>query len=97
MALWPGGRSGNEHRHILGLSWDEIHGIMERAEGQRESIEATAMDMWDPYVASVREYLREGSQRSSTTNFISPNVWTMLWTKYGVRKTALCKRPAMTD
>jgi len=108
----------------LGLSWDEIHGIMERAvarglerrqaealpqlgvdekafrkghkyftlvndlersrvlyvaedrtqasldgfwqtltEGQRESIEAIAMDMWDPYVASVREHLREGSQK----------------------------------
>jgi transposase len=102
----------------LGLSWDEIHGIMERAvkrglqrrqadpdrhlgvdekafrkghkyltvvndltrgrvlyvaedrkqesldgfwatltEGQRNGIAAVAMDMWDPYVASVREHL----------------------------------------
>ncbi len=32
-------------------------------EGQRESIEAIAMDMWDPYVASVREHLREGRQK----------------------------------
>src|SRR3989454_1159214 len=108
----------------LGLSWDEIHGIMERAverglerrqaeplpqlgvdekafrkghkyftlvndlersrvlyvaedrtqasldgfwetltEGQRESIEAIAMDMWDPYVASVSEHLQEGSKK----------------------------------
>ncbi len=108
----------------LGLSWDEIHGIMERAverglerrqveplpelgvdgkafrkghkyftlvndlkrsrvlyvaedrtqasvdgfwealtEAQRESIEAIAMDMGDPYVASVSEHLREGQQK----------------------------------
>src|SRR5207253_7865045 len=108
----------------LGLSWDEIHGIMERAverglerrqaeplpqlgvdekafrkghkyftlvndlersrvlyvaedrtqasldgfwetltEGQRESIEAIAMDMWDPYVASVSEHLQDGSKK----------------------------------
>ncbi len=108
----------------LGLSWDEIHGIMERAverglarrqaeplpqlgvdekafrkghkyftlvndlarsrvlyvaedrsqasldgfwetltEEQRESIEAVAMDMWDPYVASVSEHLRNGKQK----------------------------------
>jgi transposase len=108
----------------LGLSWDEIHGIMERAvdrglerrqaepwpqlgvdekafrkghkyftlvndlersrvlyvaedrtqasldgfwetltEEQRESIEAVAMDMWDPYVASVSEHLTEGSKK----------------------------------
>ena len=31
-------------------------------EGQRESIEAIAMDMWGPYVASVCEHVREGSQ-----------------------------------
>ena len=108
----------------LGLSWDEIHGIMERAvergmerrqaeplpelgvdekafrkghkyftlvndlersrvlyvaedrtqasldgfwetltEEQRESIEAVAMDMWDPYVASVSEHLRDGKRK----------------------------------
>ena len=108
----------------LGLSWDEIHGIMERAvkrglerrqaepiakigidekafrkgrryltlvndlEGSRvlyvgedrrrssldgfwesltaeqlSSIEAVAMDMWDPYVASVREHLPEADRK----------------------------------
>jgi transposase len=108
----------------LGLSWDEIHGIMERAverglarrqagplaqlgvdekafrkghkyftlvndlersrvlyvaedrtqasldgfwptltQEQRESIEAVAMDMWDPYVASVSEHLRDGKRK----------------------------------
>ena len=108
----------------LGLSWDEIHGIMERAverglkrreaepirrlgvdekafrkghkyftlvndldrprvlyvaedrkqssldgfwatltEGQKEGIEAVAMDMWDPYVASVREHLMDGETK----------------------------------
>lgn len=108
----------------LGLSWDEIHGIMERAverglarrqaeeipqlgvdekafrkghkyltlvndlrrnrvlyvaEGrqqssldgfwatltgeQRDSIQAVAMDMWDPYVESVREHLKEADQK----------------------------------
>jgi transposase len=108
----------------LGLSWDEIHGIMERAvkrglarrqaepirrlgidekafrkghkyftlvndlersrvlyvaedrkqesldgfwetltEAQREGIEAVAMDMWDPYVASVREHVAEADQK----------------------------------
>ncbi len=108
----------------LGLSWDEIHGIMERAverglnrreaeplrrlgvdekafrkghkyftlvndldrprvlfvaedrkkssldgfwetltEAQKEGIEAVAMDMWDPYVASVREHLVDGETK----------------------------------
>jgi transposase len=108
----------------LGLSWDEIHGIMERAverglerwqaeplprlgvdekafrkghkyftlvndlersrvlyvgedrtqasldgfwgtltERQRTSIEAVAMDMWDPYVTSVREHVPEGDKK----------------------------------
>src|SRR5437867_2261371 len=108
----------------LGLSWDEIHGIMERAvkrglqrrqadlvrhlgvdekafrkghkymtvvndltrgrvlyvaedrkqesldgfwstltEGQREGIEAVAMDMWDPYVESVREHVIDADQK----------------------------------
>ena len=32
-------------------------------EEQRESIEAVAMDMWDPYVASVSEHLRDGKQK----------------------------------
>ena len=108
----------------LGLSWDEIHGIMERAvkrglrrrqaepisrlgvdekafrkgqkyftlvndltrgrvlyvaedrkresldgfwgtlnQTQREGIEAVAMDMWDPYVASVREHVAEADDK----------------------------------
>ena len=108
----------------LGLSWDEIHGIMERAvkrgmarrqaepirhlgvdekafgkghkyltvindlvrgrvlyvaedrkqesldgfwgtltEGQREGIQAVAMDMWDPYVESVRAHVAEADQK----------------------------------
>jgi len=108
----------------LGLSWDEIHGIMERAverglnrreaepirrlgvdekafrkghkyftlvndldrprvlyvaedrkkssldgfwetltEAQKEGIEAVAMDMWDPYIASVREHLADGETK----------------------------------
>jgi len=108
----------------LGLSWDEIHGIMERAverglnrreaepirrlgvdekafrkghkyftlvndldrprvlyvaedrkkssldgfwetltEAQKEGIEAVAMDMWDPYIASVREHLVDGETK----------------------------------
>lgn len=38
-------------------------------EGQCESIEAIAMDMWDPYVASVREHLREGSQKTVYDKF----------------------------
>ena len=32
-------------------------------EEQRESIEAVAMDMWDPYVASVSEHLRDGKRK----------------------------------
>jgi transposase len=108
----------------LHLSWDEVHGIMERAverglarrqaeeiprlgvdekafrkghkyltlvndlrrnrvlyvaegreqssldgfwgtitEAQRDSIEAAAMDMWDPYVDSVREHVREADKK----------------------------------
>ena len=108
----------------LGLSWDEIHGIMERAvkrglerrqaepirhlgvdekafrkghkymtvvndlerghvlyvaadrkrasldgfwgtltEGQRNGIEAVAMDMWDPYVTSVREHVADADRK----------------------------------
>jgi transposase len=109
---------------LLSLSWDEVHGILERAvrrglqrrqaepvprlgvdeqsfrkrhryltvvndldrgrvpyvaegrrqaslegfwetltAGQRASIEAVAMDMWDPYVASTRAHLREAEQK----------------------------------
>jgi transposase len=108
----------------LGLSWDEIHGVMERAvkrglkrrqaepiprlgvdekafrkghkymtvvndlthrrvlyvaedrkqesldgfwktltEEQRKGIEAVAMDMWDPYVASVREHVADSDEK----------------------------------
>lgn len=108
----------------LGLSWDEIHGILERAverglkrraaeplprlgvdekafrkghkyftlvndlersrvlyvgedrtqasldgfwgtltEAQRDSIQAIAIDMWDPYVASIREHVRDGGKK----------------------------------
>src|SRR5271169_2202886 len=108
----------------LGLSWDEVHGIMDRAvkrglarrqaepvphlgvdekafrkghkymtvvndlergrvlyvaedrkqesldgfwetltEGQRNGIEAVAMDMWDPYVESVREHLADADKK----------------------------------
>jgi transposase len=121
---WLGAASQKAVGEQLGLSWDEIHGIMERAverglerrqaeplpqlgvdekafrkghkyftlvndlersrvlyvaedrtqasldgfwetltERQRESIEAVAMDMWDPYVASVSEHLREGNKK----------------------------------
>jgi transposase len=30
---------------------------------QRESIQAVALDMWDPYVASVREYLADAENK----------------------------------
>jgi transposase len=121
---WLGAASQKAVGERLGLSWDEIHGIMERAverglqrrqaeplpelgvdekafrkghkyftlvndlersrvlyiaedrtqgsldgfwetltEAQRDSIVAIAMDMWDPYVASVSEHLREGSKK----------------------------------
>src|ERR1700690_1861061 len=32
-------------------------------EGQREGIEAVAMDMWDPYVNSVREHVADADQK----------------------------------
>ena len=32
---------------------------------QRASIEAVAMDMWDPYVTSVREHVQEGDQTTA--------------------------------
>lgn len=121
---WLGAASQKAVGEQLGLSWDEIHGIMERAverglarrqaealphlgvdekafrkghkyftlvndlersrvlyvgedrtqasldgfwktltDEQRDSVEAVAMDMWDPYVASVNEHLREGSKK----------------------------------
>jgi transposase len=121
---WLGVASQKAVGEQLGLSWDEIHGIMERAvergmarrraellpqlgvdekafrkghkyftlvndlersrvlyvaedrtpasldgfwetltEAQRDRIEAIAMDMWDPDVASVSEHLREGQQK----------------------------------
>lgn len=121
---WLGSASQKAVGEQLRLSWDEIHGIMERAverglqrrqaeslprlgvdekafrkghkyftlvndlersrvlyvgedrtqasldgfwgtltEAQRDSIEAVAMDMWDPYVASVREHVKQGNQK----------------------------------
>src|SRR5246127_1323486 len=121
---WLGAASQKAVGEQLELSWDEIHGIMERAverglqrrqaeplpelgvdekafrkghkyftlvndlersrvlyvaedrtqasldgfwetltEAQRDSIAAIAMDMWDPYVASVSEHLREGNKK----------------------------------
>ena len=32
-------------------------------EGQREGIEAVSMDMWDPYVASVREHVADADRK----------------------------------
>ncbi len=127
---WLGAASQKAVGERLGLSWDEIHGIMERAverglqrrqadplrelgvdekafrkghkyfilvndlersrvlyvaedrtqasldgfwetstEAQRDSIVAIAMDMWDPYVASVSEHLREGSKKIGYDKF----------------------------
>jgi transposase len=121
---WLGAASQKAVGERLRLSWDEIHGIMERAverglkrrqaeplpalgvdekafrkghkyftlvndlkrsrvlyvaedrtqasldgfwetltPAQRDSIQAVAMDMWDPYVRSVSEHLREGQQK----------------------------------
>src|SRR5262249_37785009 len=121
---WLGSASQKAVGEQLGLSWDEIHGIMERAverglkrreaeplpqlgvdekafrqghkdftlvndlersrvlyvgedrtqasldgfwgtltEAQRDSIEAIAMDMWDPYLASVGEHVRDGRKK----------------------------------
>jgi transposase len=121
---WLGAASQKAVGQRLRLSWDEIHGIMERAverglkrrqaepllrlgvdekafrkghkyftlvndlqrsrvlyvaedrtqasldgfwetltPAQRDSIQAVAMDMWDPYVRSVSEHLAEGQQK----------------------------------
>lgn len=32
-------------------------------EEQKQNIEAVAMDMWDPYIASLREHLPEADQK----------------------------------
>jgi len=45
------------------------------------------MDMWDPYVASVRAICRKRMARSFSTSFMWPSIWVMLWTRYGGRKT----------
>ena len=39
------------------------------------AVEAVAMDMWNPYIASVREHLRKPTARSSSTSFTSPSIW----------------------
>ncbi len=57
-----------ERSRVLYVAEDRTQASLDRfwptlTEGQRESIEAIAMDMWDPYVASVREHVREGSQK----------------------------------
>ncbi len=71
---------------LLKLSWDEIHGIMERAvqrglERRKaevipqigidekafrkglEGIESVAMDMWDPYINSVKAHVLEADDK----------------------------------
>jgi transposase len=121
---WLKAASQKAVAELLGLSWDEIHGIMQRAvrrglqrreaeaiarlgvdekafrkgqkyltivndltrrrvlyvaedrkqesldgfwgtltQAQREGIEAVAMDMWDPYIASVRAHVEEADRK----------------------------------
>jgi len=56
---------------------------------QISGIEAVAMDMWDPYVASVRAHLPEAEGKIVFDKFHVPSIWGMLWTRYGGRKTEL--------
>jgi len=145
---WLKAASQKAVAEMLGLSWDEIHGIMERAvkrglerrkaepvseigvdekafersklcnlvndlmrkraiRGRRPQAEqpgrlletltrsrsaassAVAMDMWDPYVASVRAHLPEADGKIVFDKFHVPSIWVMLWTRYGGRKTKL--------
>ncbi len=142
----------------LDLSWDEIHGIMERAverglerrkaesvpllgvdekafrkghkyftlvndlvrsrvlyvaedrtqksldgfwetlsQEQRTSIEAMAMDMWDPYIASVHEHLLEAGKKIVFDKFhIAKHLWARRWIKCGGARTKPYERRATT-
>jgi len=45
------------------------------------------MDMWDPYVASVRAHLPEADGKIVFGQVsCGPAFWVMLWTRYGGRK-----------
>jgi len=72
---------GREQTSLDGF-WESI------TEEQKADIAAVAMDMWDPYVASVREHLAEGEQKIvSSTSFTSPNIWGRRWIEYVARNT----------
>ena len=140
---------------LLALSWDEIHGILERAvqrglarrgaepvaylgvdeksfrkrhryvtivndldrprvlfvaEGRRKasldgfwetlseeqlaSVEAVAMDMWDPYVASTREHLPESDKKIVYDKYHIAAHLSRPWIRCGGRRTNVCGRRA---
>jgi len=54
---------------------------------QISGIGAVAMDMWDPYVASVRAHVPDADGKIVFDKFHVASIWVMPWTRYGARKT----------
>jgi Transposase len=53
------------------------------------------MDIWDPYVASVREHLRQGSQKTVCDKFHIAKHLGDAVDKVRRQETARCERPAI--
>lgn len=74
MIAWLKAASQTALAQQFGLSWDEVHGIMDRAverglDGfgqtltaeQLTGIEGVAIDMWDPFEKSIRAHLPDAA------------------------------------
>ena len=51
------------------------------SEEQLAGVEAVAMDMWDPYVASTREHLEESDKKIVYDKFTSRRIYPRPWIK----------------
>ena len=60
------------------------------------AIEAVAMDMWNPYIASVREHLPGADGKIVFDKFHIASIWAARWTKCVGRRIRSCARPETT-
>ena len=64
------------------------------SEEQLASVEAVAMDMWDPYVASTREHLPESDKKIVYDKYHIAAHLSRPWIRCGGRRTNVCGRRA---
>ena len=68
--------------------WTAFWGTL--TEAQREGIQAVAMDMWDPYVDSVREHVADADKKIVFDKFHVAQHLAKPWTRCAAKRTKLC-------